>query len=638
VLVVGVGGDARRISDVNRAAEEMFGYDREELVGETTDKLHVDRESFVRFGRVGGEALEEAGVYRTTFPLKRRDGTIFEAEQTVTLLDAERGIDGGAVSVIRDVSEQREAEARLRESRDRFETLFRANPAGIVVTRMDDGTIADVNDAYLRIVGYDREEVLGRSTTELGIVDPEYRMSSVRDLVEADVGQTDQYVLRRKDGGEAVVLASAEEITLWGEPHLLVMAQDITEYRSLERQLREAQKMEAVGRLAGGIAHDFNNLLTVIRSQADLVLMDLGVSNPVAEDMQLIRESADRAARLTRQLLAFSREQVLEPRVVDLNEMLRSMGDLLERTLGEQVRIRTDFEEGLNPIRVDPAQLEQVVVNLAVNARDAMPEGGTLTLSTDTEAWPVGDGDSSTGEDGEESRVVKLEVSDTGVGMDQETMARIFEPFFTTKRDSGGTGLGLATSYGIVRQSGGTIEVNSEPGSGSTFVLRFPAAAGPVEWPEEELSKTREPGMVDARVLVVEDDPSVRAVTTKILERAGIRVRTAEDIAGARELMEDAAEELDLLLTDLVLPGGSGRELVELARKEAPHMKVLVMSGYTEESPGSRGDLPPDVGFIQKPFTPETLLAHLQEMLSEDDPRSRGSGVLEPEKPEPRES
>jgi CheY-like chemotaxis protein len=362
--------------------------------------------------------------------------------------------------------------------------------------------------------------------------------------------------------------------------------------------------MEAVGRLAGGIAHDFNNLLTVIRGQADFLLMDLPESGALAEEVRLIRDAADRAARLTHQLLAFSREQVLRPRVVDVNRILEEMDQLLRRVLGEDVSVETDLHGDPLPIRVDPSQLEQVILNLAVNARDAMPRGGRLHIATGVEEV---DAATATGLPGlEPGAAVRLSVSDTGVGMDEDTRAHIFEPFYTTKSEQGGTGLGLSMSYGIVKQSGGTIHVDSAPGEGTTFVIRFPPAEGAPRRTDGRPPPPNREKRISGRIVVVEDDDSVARVARRILEREGFQVWTADTAEGGLDILAEV--DADLLLTDLVLPGLSGRELVDRAGARFSDLAVVVMSGYAEGSPGSRQDLPQEVGFIQKPFTPEGLV------------------------------
>ncbi len=478
----------------------------------------------------------------------------------------------------------------------------------------DDHAREYVSPAYRHVWGRDPGMLPEAPRSWLDAVHPDDR-ERVEDVVRrrADRGYEIQYRIVRPDGGLRWIWDRAFPVDgVDGEVTRVVgVAEDVTERTKLEAQLRAAHRMEAVGRLAGGIAHDFNNLLTVIRAQSDFLLMDLPEESPLVEEVEVVRSAADRAAELTRQLLAFSREQVLRPRVVDLTEVVRNMGQLLARVLGEDVRIETAFEPGLASVRVDPTQLEQVIMNLAVNARDAMPEGGVLSLRAHREVLTAevaaGRTELVVG-----AEYVRFDVADTGHGMDEAVRARIFEPFFTTKRSRGGTGLGLAMAYGIVKQSGGTIHVKSAPGRGTTFVLRFP----PVETePESEATDAplpgRAPGEVAGTILVVEDDPAVRRVARRALVREGLEVRVAADAENGLEILQSGPEDVAFLLTDLVLPGISGRELLDEVRARYPHVRCIAMSGYAEGSPGSRVDLPADVVFLQKPFTPEGLLRAL---------------------------
>ena len=389
--------------------------------------------------------------------------------------------------------------------------------------------------------------------------------------------------------------------------------EDITEYRALEEQFRQAQKLEAVGRLAGGVAHDFNNLLTVITGHAQLLRMEEELSQVQRSYLEEILRAATRSAELTHQLLAYSRRQVLQPRRVDLSQVVLDTMRLLQRLLGEDVQIHTVLAPRLKPVFVDPGQMGQVLMNLAVNARDAMPQGGELTIRTDrlelTQARRHGEVQIDPGD------YVVLSVSDTGEGMSPETQEWIFEPFFTTKPAGAGTGLGLATVYGIVSQSGGNIWVESEPGKGSTFYIALPAG--------REASETS-PGAEQAeapivggrgRVLLVEDEPAVRSLIRTVLERVGYTVLQAAGMREALALLEQAETPVDLLLTDVVMPGGSGRELAEQARAAHPRMEVIFMSGYTDEAVERHGVLASGTHFLQKPFTPAQLSRVVGEVL-----------------------
>jgi len=376
--------------------------------------------------------------------------------------------------------------------------------------------------------------------------------------------------------------------------------------RQSEERLRQAQKMEAVGRLAGGIAHDFNNLLTVITSYTDLLLEDLDAGDPVREDVGQIRKAAEGAAALTRQLLAFSRRQALEPRVLSLKTSIASAEPLLERLIGEDVHLTTSVAPDLGAVKADPGQLEQVIINLAVNARDAMPTGGRLTI------------EAANMDQGEGGRYVMLALSDTGIGMDEETKSRIFEPFFTTKAAGKGTGLGLATVYGIVKQSGGFIGVHSELGRGTTFQVYLPRVDEPAET-EAAGAALPEPRGGTETVLVVEDEPPVRIVTRQVLERYGYAVLEAPDGDTALHLAAKHHGAIHLLLTDVVMPGLSGRQLAEQLARLRPAIKVLYASGYAENALAHHGIPESGISYLGKPFTPETLARRVRDVL--DSPR-----------------
>src|SRR5438874_2301315 len=374
--------------------------------------------------------------------------------------------------------------------------------------------------------------------------------------------------------------------------------------RRSEEQLRQAQKMEAVGRLAGGIAHDFNNLLTVITSYGDLLLEDLAPDDPRRDDVDQIRKAAEGAAALTRQLLAFSRQQVLEPKVLDLRAILAGTEKLLRRLIGADVHLATSLAPDLGAVKADPGQLEQIIINLAVNARDAMPGGGRLTIEA-TGMEEV---------EGRPGRWVMLAVSDTGNGMDEQTKARIFEPFFTTKESGKGTGLGLATVYGIVKQAGGFIWVDSEPGGGTTFKVYLPRVDEPAEPADARPAPAEVRGGTET-VLVVEDAASVRMVTRQVLERHGYTILEAPNGDTALRLAAKHHGPIDLLLTDVVMPGLSGRQLAEQLVRLRPSMKVLYVSGYGENAVVHHGILESGVAYLQKPFTPETLARRVRDTL-----------------------
>ncbi|OGK87981.1 MAG: hypothetical protein A2X52_13690 [Candidatus Rokubacteria bacterium GWC2_70_16] len=377
--------------------------------------------------------------------------------------------------------------------------------------------------------------------------------------------------------------------------------------KRLEADLRQAQKMEAVGRLAGGIAHDFNNLLTVITGRTEIALQRLGDPEAARRDLELVRKTAERAAALTKQLLAFSRRQALELQVLDPNAVVSGLLSLLRRLIGEDIELVTALDPGAGRVRADANQLEQVILNLAVNARDAMPRGGVLAITT-TNADP---------DDGAAAPCVLLAVSDNGVGMDRETRSRIFEPFFTTKEKGKGTGLGLATAYGIVKQHDGTITVESAPGEGTTFRVYLPKVEEPVESGDRAAAPGRDPGGSET-LLLVEDEEPVRRIALEILQASGYQVLEARDPADALRIAERHAGPIHLLLTDVVMPHMSGPELTGRIAMLRPGIRVLYMSGYTGEALGRHGDVEPGAALLQKPFTPDILGRKVRETLDDD--------------------
>jgi signal transduction histidine kinase/CheY-like chemotaxis protein len=412
----------------------------------------------------------------------------------------------------------------------------------------------------------------------------------------------------RADGSEFPMLVAVITMQFAEGPALVGFITDLTgpkqvaeERRRLEEQLRQAQKLESIGRLAGGVAHDFNNLLTVINGYAQLLLRDLKAGDPLRDSLEEIHSAGERAAGLTRQLLAFSRRQVLSPRVLDLNRVVSEMQPMLARLLGEDVELRVELHAGAATICADPHQLEQVVMNLTVNARDSMPDGGKLRIETAVVEW--GEGQARSHPDARVGRYVVLAVSDTGVGMDEETRNRIFEPFFTTKGIGKGTGLGLSMVQGIVAQSGGYIDVYSEEGQGTTFKIYLPAlaeAAADAENPEVAPTVGGK-----ETVLVVEDQAEVRKYAVAVLKEYGYRVIPVEGAGEALLLCE--RERIDLVLTDVVMPHISGQELAERLKTLQPGIKVLFMSGYTDNIIEHHGVLEEGAEFIEKPFSPGEL-------------------------------
>jgi two-component system cell cycle sensor histidine kinase/response regulator CckA len=504
-----------------------------------------------------------------------------------------------------------------RSLEQRLQSVLDNVPDVVFSMNADTTELQYISPACTRVLGIGPEELIADMTRWRAAIHPEDQgrvIASYTGAMEAGRPATVEYRIRHPDGsvrwieGTLIPVADVHGTVI----RLDGVARDVTEQRKLQEQFRQAQKMEAVGRLAGGIAHDFNNLLTVITSYSEILLEDLAPQDPRRGDLEEIRKAAASAAGLTRQLLAFSRQQVLEPRVLDVNAVLASTEKLLQRLLGEDIELVTALVPQPGAVKADPGQLEQVIVNLAVNARDAMPDGGKLTIETANadmdEAYARVHLPSKPGQ------YVMLAVSDTGVGMDEQTQRRIFEPFFTTKEVGKGTGLGLATVYGIVKQSGGFIWVYSEPGRGTTFKIYLPRVDEPMEAvtlpaaPKESLQGTE-------TVLLVEDAAEVRAVTHLVLDRLGYTVLEAPNGKAALHLATKHHGPIHLLLTDVVMPELGGRHLAEQLTALRPELRVLYASGYTDDAVVRHGVLKPGIAYLQKPFTPQVLARKVREVL-----------------------
>jgi signal transduction histidine kinase/CheY-like chemotaxis protein len=439
-------------------------------------------------------------------------------------------------------------------------------------------------------------------------------VETVTQRVHGNVEGRYEFIGKRKDGRKLTLEVTGRTVTGGERIQRISAVRDVTEKRHLEEQFRQSQKMEAVGRLAGGVAHDFNNLLTVIMSYTDMLMDGVGPKDPRLEDLTEIRKAAVAAATLTRQLLAFSRQQVIEPRLIDLTEIVSTSEKMLRRLIGEDISLMTSYSPRELPVMIDPGQLEQVIMNLAVNARDAMPTGGKLTLGTSTvvldvgyarDHWPAIPGS-----------YAMLTVTDTGSGMDEATLARVFEPFFTTKEVGKGTGLGLATVYGIVKQSNGFIYVYSEVDQGTVFKIYLPLVDGMAGRLTEEV--TAAPPGGNETILLVEDAAAVRDAARQILARFGYKVVEAPNGAVALGAAQHSGR-IDLLLTDVVMPEMSGRELAEVFARIRPEVPVLFMSGYTDDAIVRHGVLRPNIAYLQKPFSPDALARKVREVL--DTPR-----------------
>ncbi|MBI5605826.1 MAG: PAS domain S-box protein, partial [Deltaproteobacteria bacterium] len=545
-------------------------------------------------------------------PLKRKDGRVLYADVASSLVFLnERPY---LLGIFRDITDRKKMEEARRWSEEKFSKAFRASPNWISISLLEDGRYIEVNDAFSKITGYTREEAIGRTSVELGIwVDPEERRTMVRMLMESGSVSDLEVGFRTKAGEILTVQRSAEKIILGEEVCLISVNHDITRHRHLEEQLRQSQKMEAIGRLAGGIAHDFNNILTAILGYSDLLLLNLKPREPMYNEIEEIRKAGQRAAALTQQLLAFSRKQILKQVPLNLNTLVNNLKNMLLRIIGEDIELVTVLAPDLGQIKSDWGQVEQVIMNLAVNARDAMTHGGKLVIETANiylDQTFVHQHPGST-----MGFSVMLTVRDTGCGMETDVLLHIFEPFFTTKELGRGTGLGLSTVYGIVKQSGGYILAESIPGKGSTFKIFFPRidqAQGPADRQDSSPLSPAESGVI----LVVEDDNLVRDLVRKILTMHGHLVLEAQNGEEAIRLCQDYEGRIDLLTTDVVMPGMNGPELSRRVLALRPEMKVLFMSGYSDNLFPQYGILYSGKNFIQKPFAPNDLINKIREILS----------------------
>jgi len=513
--------------------------------------------------------------------------------------------------------EHKRNEEALRRSEARYRSLVQSAVYGIYRSSLE-GRFFDVNPALITMLGYESmEEVLALDPKLDVFVDPNEQARVMGEFQRGARLDNVEVRWKRKDGSAITVRLSGRVVNSPGETAEVVeiIAEDITERRVLENQFRQAQKMEAVGRLAGGVAHDFNNLLMVISGYSEVLLENTRKNNPLYPKIEAIHQATDRATTLTRQLLAFSRKQLLELKVVDLNIIVEDMERLLRPLIGENIELETQLGAALGRTRADAGQIEQVIMNLVVNSKDAMPGGGKITIQTANARL-----------DHEDVRreysyiqpglYVVLSVTDTGEGMDKETQLRIFEPFFTTKEKGKGTGLGLSTVYGIIKQSGGYVLVESEPRQGTTFRIYLPRVEGALETAGPVgLSPSHSGG--SETVLLVEDEESVRQLVRETLESKGYKVLEADNGDAALQIASRHSGKIDMLITDVVMPGMSGRELSARLCASCPQTKVLYLSGYTEDAIVHEGVIDPDTAFLQKPFTLQALSRKVREVLGD---------------------
>lgn len=634
--IIAVDQDGR-IVVVNAQAERLFGYGRDELLGQEVEMLvpeearsmhprHRDVYLSDPRPRPMGAGMELVG--------RRRDGTTFPAEISLSPVTSDERV--LVAAAIRDVTDRKRAEAK-------FRGLLEAAPDAMVCVDRA-GEISIVNAQAERLFGYGREELIGQPVEILvpEIVRDRHRVHRVGyfdDPRPRPMGANMRLAARRKDGSEfqaeislgpletedgllvsAAIRDITERLEIEAERERLLMRAEREEF---EARLQQSQRLESLGQLAGGVAHDFNNLLAVILNYASFVHEEVSAAadqydaarwKTVAGDVSQIELAAERAARLTHQLLAFARREVVSAQVVNLNSVVEDLEQLLRRTIGEHVELVTNLGPDLWPILADRGQMEQVLVNLAVNARDAMAEGGTLTIETDNVV--VDENYATERPELRAGRYVRVQVSDIGTGMDQDVKARAFEPFYTTKPKGAGSGLGLATVYGILNQAGGSVQIYSELGIGTTVTGLLPATE--LDRPPAPTPSRGSGASGGETVLIVEDEDGMREVTRRILTRRGYKVLTACDGAEALDIVADSAERIDLLLTDVVMPKMLGREVADRVCALVPGIRVLYMSGYAQPVLGAKGTLEPGVTLVQKPFMEAVLLGKIREVLDAD--------------------
>ncbi|HEX7495080.1 MAG TPA: PAS domain S-box protein [Candidatus Limnocylindrales bacterium] len=592
---------------VNSTVRSMFRVGKSNVQARSVTDFLAPGHQQELIDRVGGRARGERLPEEFETVGVRTDGSQFPlvvGTHDILLPDGP-----ATIGFLLDVSARKAAEEAIRASERRYRDLFESNPQPMWIYDSETLRFLAVNDTAVQQYGWSVEEFQAMTITDIRPPEEVSMLVALLSTEKALRPVTTAACHLRADGSIIQVEVTSHELVWDGRPARVVLAMDLTEKVKLEEQLRQAQKMEAVGRLAGGVAHDFNNLLTAITGNAQLLRSELEPGDARVEEVDEILLAGERAATLTRQLLAFSRRQVLQPRALNLNESIEELRSMLGRLIGEDVVLKTVLDPDLGLVRADPGQLTQVLVNLAVNARDAMPRGGDLTL--ETRNVRLDETFAAAHEGVRPGPHVMLSVSDTGAGMDAETQAHLFEPFFTTKEVGKGTGLGLATVYGIVRQSEGSIDMRSEPGSGSTFEICLPraplgerVAAGPV--PIAALQRGHE------TILVVEDEASVRKLAISVLERQGYAVLAAEGPGPAELIAAEHPGPIDLLLSDVVMPGGNGADLAARMSALRPAMKVLMMTGYAQENIADQGGLKDGIALIEKPFSPNLLLARVR--------------------------
>jgi len=603
------------LTSLNKAGERIIGYGREKAVGMSLREFVApeQREWFDQWIEQckTGTASPRCELTIVT-PLNRRS-----VVEVCTRLLREEGKSTRVEGIGRDVTARKEAEEALRQSEERFSRAFRLSPVAIALSTLPEGRFIDVNDSFLQTFDFSREMVIDRTASELSIWENTEDLGKISGILkegQAVCGMECKF--RTRSGASRVALVFVEKIQLSNSTCAIFITHDITDRLNLEAQLRQAQKLEAVGRLAAGVAHDFNNLLTVIQGHAQLARARNDVSPAQAKSLEAVSSAAQRATALTRQLLTFSRQQPMQSKPLDLNKTISDLTKMLMLLLNEKIDLKYDFAPDLPTISADVTMMEQVAMNLVVNASDAMPTGGSLTVGT--KAVEIDEAYVRNNPEARAGHFICLAVSDTGSGMDAATQARIFEPFFTTKAVGKGTGLGLATVYGIVKQHEGWIELSSEVGKGTTFKIYFSAEGAAKQLQPAGMPRQTAPDKEsNETVLVVEDEDAVGQVVQTSLQEHGFRVLRAANALEALQIYNEENGQIDLLLTDMVMPRGmSGSELAANLKALKPELKVVYTTGYSRQVVGHGLDLREGLNFLPKPHAPGKLIETVRTRLA----------------------
>lgn len=590
----------------NRTCLPFTGYNPEELIG-TKWIRYVAPESLEMMLKYHKERREdpEKAPFQYEVKLVNKAGEVRNVILQVSMVPETRQ---SVVSLL-DITERKKAEEALREREENYRRLFEEHSAIKFLIEPDSGDIVDANKSAVDFYGWRLEELKQMKIQQINILSPEEvkaEMQKARTLKKTHF----EFRHRCSDGSIKDVKVFSSKIEIKGKEYLHSIIHDVTKEKELEAQLHQSQKLESIGQLAGGVAHDFNNMLNVIIGYGEIILNKLHHGDPLREDTRQIVEAGQRSMALTHQLLAFSRKQILQPKVLNINESLKTIERILHRLIGEDIELVMALEDNLSNVKADPGQIDQVIMNLAVNARHAMPYGGKLIIETANvildESCTQSHADMVPGD------YVMIAVKDTGFGMDRDTLSRIFEPFFTTKEK--GTGLGLATAYGIVKQSGGYIWVYSEFGKGTSFKIYLPATTSKIQLEECKIEKDDHMGGGE-HILIVEDEPALRGLFEVMLTELGYRVAVAANGGEALLLVEEKGLTPDLVITDVIMPVMSGDVLANRFRKNQPDIKVLYMSGYTDDAIVHHGVLDEGTSFIQKPFNIKELAAKIEQLL-----------------------